>query len=328
MENNSLDANNLPSTQGGITPSVDPSQSRPRSASFKRPRSDDNFIEKTFDHFSAITGVMNVIKADLDKQSTSKNGSKNEKDKFLTPISNAFSELESKLTDLAGVVFELSKDHDNLKNSVFEIQNTIKSNKVSGDLVSSSEQSATYRNLCNEIAKSNVTSKVQKLDLGCAKTGTHSEMTEAVKSKLKEYQPLIPLKDVVITPLAKATVIENDKHLIPVLFKCKDRDHKFNLDTTLKANDLNPGFHWPKEMVPIVKDMRKKLGEVKNSELDLSNKQIMIRPTFSGKTLNISYRSKIGDQWTLLENVKVPAPKLFLEKTGFTQPCVSKYFKI
>lgn len=313
----------------GSTPTEESIVPRERTFSFKRKREGESYKNKTFDNFVSITGVISNIRSELDKQSTSKTGTKSTNEKFLSPISSAISELESKLTDLAGMFFDLASDHDELKHSVFEMQNTIKSNKVSGDLVSNTEQSATYKGLCEEVEKSMVTSKIQNLDLGCQKSGTHSEMTEAVKSKLKEFQPPIPLRDVVITPLSKSTIIKDEKHLIPILLKTKNRDQKFNLDTTLKANDLNPSFHWPKDLVPMIKDMRKKLGEFKNDELELATKQIMIRPAQSGKTLTISYRPLTpGAKWTFLENVKIPATNDFLLKTGFSQPCISKYFKL
>ena len=308
-------------------------------ANSKRARvgSSENSQDLSFDLFTDLTSTMTQIRADLDKQTWNKNNTtKADKDKFLTPISNGLDILEKRLSDIGNFCFSMAKSHDKLveeKNGLIarmeKLESTISVNVASGDLVSEIDKSATYKDLCNQTMNSNLLSKIPNLDLGVAVSVPREALVETIKKKLNETLPPNTLDNVVITPLAKETRIDNEgKNIIPVLFKSKDKENRSALEKALKNRNFNINFHWPKELVPIIKKIRVKVANIENNELNLKNKQILVRPSFTGKSLSISYREDFNKSWELLEFVKTPATNEMLKNTSFIQPCTSKYFKL
>jgi len=298
-------------------------------ANSKRARvsSSDNPQDLSFDLFSELTSTITKIRSDLDKQTFNKNGTKGDKDKFLTPISNGLDVVENRLSEIAKFCFNLSNSHATLLARVEKLESTISVNVASGDLVSDVEKSATYKELCDQTMNSSFLSKIPNLDMGSPTNQPRPQMIETIKAKLYETLPPNSLKDVVITPLAKETHVDKDgKNIIPVLLKSKDKDTRFALDKTLRDKNLALNFHWPKELVPCIKQIRTKVSKIETDDLNLANKQILVRPSFTGKSLYISYREGFNTPWITLESVKTPATSSMLKNTKFVQPCVSKYF--
>lgn len=307
-------------------------------ANSKRARvgSSENPQDLSFDLFTDLTSTMTQIRADLDKQTWNKNNTKADRDKFLTPISNGLDILEKRLSDIGNFCFSMAKSQDKLveeKNGLIarieKLESTISVNVASGDLVSEIDKSATYKDLCNQTMNANLLSKIPNLDLGVAVNEPREALVETIKKKLNETLPPNTLDNVVITPLAKETRIDNEgKNIIPVLFKSKDKDNRSALEKALRDRNFNINFHWPKDLVPIIKKIRGKVANIENNELNLKNKQILVRPSFTGKSLSISYRDGFNKPWALLEFVKTPATNEMLKNTSFVQPCTSKYFKL
>ena len=326
----------------GDNPSLDPTPPPTGSQTFnglfpfreransKRARvsSSDNPQDLSFDLFSELTTTISKIRIDLEKQTLNKNGIKNDKDKFLTPISNGLDTIENRLSDIARFCFNLSSSHSTLLTRVEKLESTISVNVASGDLVSDIEKSATYKDLCNQTMNSNLLSKIPNLDMGTPTKLDRPEMIDSIKSKLYETLPPNSLKDVIITPLSKETHDKEGKNIIPVLLKSKDKDTRFKLDKVIKDNNFALNYHWPKDLVPYIRQIRTKVSKIANDNLNLANKQILVRPSITGKSLYISYRDDFNKPWITLESVKTPATSSMLKNTKFTQPCVSKFFVI
>jgi hypothetical protein len=283
----------------------------------------------TFDHFSKITETTGKIREELDKLSQCNNGKPSEKAKIIAPITNWFIELESKMNDLSKFVFGLSNNQKTLIERIEKLEATVAINVASGDLVSDIERSAGYKDLCNETMLASLSSKVPNLDLGAhIDRDSDISLIETVKTKLSSTLTPKVLSDVVITPLAKETFEKNDKFIVPVLLKSKTKQGKVALDKALKTKGLDVNFHWPKQLFPIIKSLREKYQNVKSEDIDLTSKQILIRPSATGKSIMVSYRTRLGTNWTFLESFKTPAPQAMLENTKFLQPFSSKYIQM
>ena len=312
-------------TAGSVPP-------RDRIGSFKRKKlSSDSqtFEHQSFDHFASLSLSMATIYKELEGFTVTKNGKEKENAKIIGAMNRGLGEIETKLSDLAKFTFELAKDHDKVDERLCKLESTIKVNVASGDIVSNIENSAAYQKVCVETMNSNLISKIHDFDLGNETKGTHSSLIDTIKNRFEECHPSLPLEGVIITPLAKATVCkEGGKHIIPILLKSKSYDDRVKLDKELRTLNVNPSFHWPKDLVPAIKKIRSQLKAFKNDDVDLNNKQVCIRPTSTGKSLRISYRQTFNDSWTLLDNVKTPAPNPLILNTKFQQPCFSKFFKL
>ena len=283
----------------------------------------------TFDHFSKITETTGKIREELDKLSQCNSGKPSEKAKIIAPITNWFIELESKMNDLSKFVFGLSNNQKTLIERIEKLEATVAINVASGDLVSDIERSAGYKDLCNETMLASLSSKVPNLDLGVhIDRDSDISMIETVKTKLSSTLTPKVLSDVVITPLAKETFEKNEKFIVPVLLKSKTKQGKAALDKALKTKGLDVNFHWPKQLFPIIKSLREKYQNVKSEDIDLTSKQILIRPSATGKSIMVSYRTRMGTNWTFLESFKTPAPQAMLENTKFLQPFSSKYIQM
>ena len=283
----------------------------------------------TFDHFSDITKTTGRIREELDKLSQGTNGKPNEKAKLIAPITNWFVELEKMMTDLSKYVFGMSDNQIRMNKRIESLEATIAVNVATGDLVSDIERSASYKDLCNETMLASLASKVPNLDLG-VKVDAESDIsiTEKVRTKLTSTLTPKVLSDVVITPLAKETLEKDNKFTVPVLLKAKTKQGKVALDKALRAKGLDLNFHWPKQLFPIIKSLREKYKAFKNDDIDLTSKQILIRPSVTGKSIMVSYRAGMGTNWTFLESFKTPATKEMLENTKFLQPFSSKYIEM
>ena len=285
----------------------------------------------TFDHFSKITETTGKIREELDKLSQCNSGKPSEKAKIIAPITNWFIELESKMNDLSKFVFGLSNNQKTLIERIEKLEATVAINVASGDLVYDIERSAGYKDLCNETMLASLSSKVPNLDLGVhIDRDSDISLIEMVNSKLSSRSTLTPkvLSDVVITPLAKETFEKNEKFIVPVLLKSKTKQGKAALDKALKTKVLDVNFHWPKQLFPIIKSLREKYKDFKSEDMDLTSKQILIRPSATGKSIMVSYRNGLGTNWTFLESFKTPAPQAMLENTKFLQPFSSKYIQM
>ena len=283
----------------------------------------------TFDHFAKITETTGKIREELDKLSQCNSGKPSEKAKIIAPITNWFIELESKMNDLSKFVFGLSNNQKTLIERIEKLEATVAINVASGDLVSDIERSAGYKDLCNETMLASLSSKVPNLDLGVhIDRNSDISMIETVKTKLSSTLTPKVLSDVVITPLAKETFEKNEKFIVPVLLKSKTKQGKAALDKALKTKGLDVNFHWPKQLFPIIKSLREKYQNVKSEDIDLTSKQILIRPSATGKSIMVSYRTRMGTNWAFLESFKTPAPQAMLENTKFLQPFSSKYIQM
>ena len=290
------------------------------------PKDWNNF---TFDHFSKITETTGKIREELDKLSQCNSGKPSEKAKIIAPITNWFIELESKMNDLSKFVFGLSNNQKTLIERIEKLEATVAINVASGYLVSDIERSAGYKDLCNETMLASLSSKVPNLDLGVhIDRDSDISMIETVKTKLSSTLTPKVLSDVVTTPLAKETFEKNEKFIVPVLLKSKTKQGKAALDKALKTKGLDVNFHWPKQLFPIIKSLREKYQNVKSEDIDLTSKQILIRPSATGKSIMVSYRTRMGTNWTFLESFKTPAPQAMLENTKFLQPFSSKYIQM
>jgi hypothetical protein len=104
-------------------------------------------------------------------------------------------------------------------------------------------------------------------------------MAEKVRSdKRARYEEL--LRHASLQVLARSTTRrkpqKEDKEIwtAPILFTVEDRETRWEMEDTMRASNLHPTFHWNREMVGLVKEMRGTLKERFPEE----KKYIRIRP--------------------------------------------------
>jgi hypothetical protein len=103
------------------------------------------------------------------------------------------------------------------------------------------------------------------------------EIGKKVRSDLKkEWDDLVVGTDVV--PLARKTV-KQDKtgnYTAPLLFTVADRNKRWKMEDILRSSKVYPGFHWPQEMLNVIKDYKTVL---KDNGLNEETTYVRIRPT-------------------------------------------------
>ena len=283
----------------------------------------------SLEYWLIVTNSMKELKGKIEK--LGKDNSLGEDKNFLSPIIKGFSVLEKSLTDLAEVSFTMARDVDSVCGRVDKLENIIKGNKASGDIVSKVEKSAAYNDSCKEVKNTELQAKVFNIDLG-DKTSGNFNIVSKVKAKLGISSG--NLGNVIIIPLRKESYeskISNELTIqtVPILFKAKSKDDKIKLDNLLREKSLKSSFHWPKDMIKPVKSIHAQMTNYKEGGIDLTNKQILIRPNFEcGKFLIISTRPNTGGKWTKFISVKTPADSELVKKFKDSQPCHSAYFTL
>jgi hypothetical protein len=211
------------------------------------------------------------------------------------------------------------------------VEGIIERCKTTGGIITDQvERSAAYEKDCLELASSTLATKIFGVDLETAQNDQDKIVTQAklvLSNKSNGVRDAI--SKVKVVALGKTSSVRNNVNTCPILCKSSSKATKAKLEKELKTAGFSVAYHWPRNAIDNINKIRSQLIKHKTAELDLTDKQIMIRPSQeTGRNLFISYRAVGEKEWTLLERVRTPVEKKLLEKYSAKQLCTSKYFTI
>jgi len=100
---------------------------------------------------------------------------------------------------------------------------------------------------------------------------------DKVRSDLKEeWEKLVD--GVEVAPLVRKTTKASGKNYYsaPLLFTVQDKTRRWRMEEILRNSKVYPGFHWPQEMMPVIKDYKMVL---KDNGVNEDTTYIRIRPS-------------------------------------------------
>jgi stress response protein YsnF len=100
---------------------------------------------------------------------------------------------------------------------------------------------------------------------------------EKVRSDMKEeWEKLVDGAEV--APLVRKTTKPTGKsfYTAPLLFTVQDKTRRWRMEEILRNSKVYPGFHWPQEMMPVIKDYKMVL---KDNGVNEDTTYIRIRPS-------------------------------------------------
>lgn len=304
---------------------------RPRSGSVKRaavedPPYESSYIDKAMDHWDVVTKSMADTKKQLIEHPD--HGVPNS---LCSIFLKGFCNLEKALTSVSQLQFEMALDLDTTKKISLKNNTVIDQNRAGGNIVSSVEKSSSYEKVCNEIKTTANYCKVLNIDFE-TELKTHPDIVKKARDVLSQTDCIKDqINSVQIVPLGNTTKLYDGKNSVPILLKTNNKEEKLNLEREIKKVGLKTSFHWPKSVMNYVKSIRSQVCKYHDENIDLRQKQIMIRPSYdSGKNIIISYRDGNieNSKWSFLESVKTPVDENLLKQFKSDQICKSKYFKI
>jgi hypothetical protein len=125
--------------------------------------------------------------------------------------------------------------------------------------------------------------KVMDVDIG-KETDNRAEIItkgmaaikEKVRSDMQEEWTKLA-EGVDVAPLVRKTAkpTGKDHYSAPLLFTVQDKTRRWRMEEILRNSKIYPGFHWPQEMMTVLKDYKTVL---KDNGVDDSTTYIRIRP--------------------------------------------------
>jgi hypothetical protein len=126
--------------------------------------------------------------------------------------------------------------------------------------------------------------KVMDMDIG-KETEDRKEILsrgmKAIKDKVRsdlkeEWEKLVD--GVEVAPLVRKTTKASGKdyYSAPLLFTVQDKTRRWRMEEILRNSKVYPGFHWPQEMMPVIKDYKMVL---KDNGVNEDTTYIRIRPS-------------------------------------------------
>jgi hypothetical protein len=141
--------------------------------------------------------------------------------------------------------------------------------------------------------------------LGAAKSGILDRISDSRRAKYEEL-----VRTATVQVLARTTTrrkqkdTDKDIWTAPILFTVDDRETRWELEDTLRSNGLFPTFHWDRDIMDSVKEMRTKI----NSEFPEDKFMVRIRPEERAGNWQIKadvkpregkVRFKLGATWAI-----------------------------
>jgi hypothetical protein len=187
--------------------------------------------------------------------------------KFVVPVLETQGTLVS---DLISQIMELEKNVESMEDSLIEAKERVK------DLENCREKTdvkVSRREMTEKVAVSAKQFKLLDIDFGKEISErkdllnvAREKMAEKIRSdKKNRYNELV--RKATIQVLARATVKrkeqESEKEIwtAPVLVSVEERESRWELEDILRQSKVYPTFHWSREMLGVVKDMRTALKE-------------------------------------------------------------------
>jgi hypothetical protein len=159
--------------------------------------------------------------------------------------------------------------------------NVVKSVVVTKDKI---EVKASSKEMEDRLKVATTQFKVMDMDIG-KETEDRREILSrglaAIKDKVRsdmknEWEKLVD--GVEVAPLVRKTTKATGKthYTAPLLFTVPDKTRRWRMEEILRSSKIYPGFHWPQEMMPVIKDYKMVL---KDNGVNEDTTYIRIRPS-------------------------------------------------
>jgi hypothetical protein len=252
-------------------------------------------METSFDFCQRMTKMMDDYKAKVSTTLTlmdmESNPSNDDIKKWMASLAKT---QMSGMDEMACMVTEVVGEMDTMQEEVKEKEKEIRklrelldeqSSVVSSVVVTKDkmEVKASSKDMEERLKIATTQFKVMDMDIG-KETDNRTEILSrglsAIKAKVRsdlqdEWTKLADGADV--TPLVRKTTKTNgnDFYTAPLLFTVQDKTKRWRMEEILRNSKVFPGFHWPQEIMPVLKEYKTVL---KDNGVHEDSTYIRIRP--------------------------------------------------
>jgi hypothetical protein len=252
-------------------------------------------MDMSFDFCERLTEKMDKLKgtvaSTLTLMEVEKNPSMTEIKNWMTTLAKA---QMSGMDDMACLVSEMFSEMDSMQEEIrtkdkeitklqeqVAIQDTaVKAVAKTKDTI---EIKASSKDMEDRLKVAMTQFKVMDMDIG-KETDNRQEIVsngmKALKDKIRsdmrtEWEKLTD--GVEVAPLMKRTAKATGKdfYTAPLLFTVPDRNRRWRMEEILRNSKVFPGFHWPQEMLPVIKGYKEVL---KDNGVNEETTYVRIRP--------------------------------------------------
>jgi hypothetical protein len=189
-------------------------------------------------------------------------------------------EVVEEMDSMQGEVKNKEKEIRKLREQLEEQSTVVSSVVVTKDKM---EVKASSKDMEERLKIATTQFKVMDVDIGRETDNRTEILTKgmaAIKDKVRsdmqeEWTRLAEGADV--TPLVRKTIKAKDKdtYTAPILFTVQDKTRRWRMEEILRNSRIYPGFHWPTEMMTVLKDYKTVL---KDNGVSDETTYIRIRP--------------------------------------------------
>lgn len=200
--------------------------------------------------------------------------------KGLEGLGNIVSEVVMEMHELESRI--KGKDHEiqGLKEELASQSQVVKAVSQSKEKI---EVKASAKEMEERLKISLTQFKVMDVEIG-KETEDRKELItkglEEIKKKVRsdhkvEWEKLAEGVDVI--PLVKRSVKQSgsDRYTAPFLFTVQERNKKWKMEDILRSSKIYPGFHWPQEMMSVLKGYK---AVLKDNDVNEDSTYVRIRP--------------------------------------------------
>jgi hypothetical protein len=184
----------------------------------------------------------------------------------LEGVANIVAEVVMEMQKMDGTIKEKDSEIKRLKEEMNDQKNVVKTVSQSKDNI---EIKASSKDMEDRLRVSLTQFKVMDIEIG-KETDDRRELIskgmEDIRKKVRSDQKEAwdKLADGVdVIPLVKKSAKQtgSDKYTAPFLFTVQERSKKWKMEDILRSSKIYPGFHWPQEMMSVMKGYRKVLTD-------------------------------------------------------------------
>jgi len=190
-------------------------------------------------------------------------------------------EMYSEIERLEKEVYGKDKEIRKLQDEMMEQEKVVKAVVVTKDKI---EEKASSKEMEDRLKVAVTQFKVMDIDIG-KETENRTEIIgrglAGIKTKVRsdyqeEWTKLV--EGVEVAPLVRKTSkpTGKDYYTAPLLFTVQDKNKRWRMEEILRNSRIYPGFHWPQEMMPVLKGYKTVL---KDNGVNEDCTYVRIRPT-------------------------------------------------
>jgi hypothetical protein len=198
----------------------------------------------------------------------------------LDGLANIVSDVVEEFHNLEGRLSEKEGEVSKLQEEIREQSNVVSGVVKTKEMI---EVKASSRDMEDRLKVATTQFKVMDVKIGketedrkeIIKIGMN-ELKKKVRSDLQEeWEKLVV--DVDVAPLARKASRKTgeSEYTIPLLFTVQEKNRRWRMEEILRNSRVYPGFHWPQEMLNVVKDYKTVL---KDNGVNEDTTYIRIRP--------------------------------------------------